>query len=118
MQIFYLAIICAGYAIFVLHGYSEIPNKYIAEYHKYGGFAAFLICIYYFAYASMMDPGLVTSRNNRAIRKMFPGDMVIFNDHNVCRTEGFRKPARSKYCGLCKHTVAKFDHHCIWVLMM
>ncbi|CAD7964456.1 unnamed protein product [Amoebophrya sp. A120] len=115
VQIFYLGIICCGYFIFTLHAHPEIPNKYIGEHHKYGGFAAFLICIYYFGMASFKDPGVVTSRNVKALVNYFPADGQIFDPTQECTTCKIPKPGRSKHCSLCNHCVAKFDHHCIWI---
>ncbi|KAH8816105.1 DHHC palmitoyltransferase-domain-containing protein [Xylogone sp. PMI_703] len=75
-----------------------------------------VLCPYTFLYLSMYtDPGIITPENHSHYMTLYPYDYTIFYPGETCRTCHLLKPARSKHCSICKHCVAKLDHHCIFI---
>ncbi|KAK6597534.1 DHHC zinc finger domain-containing protein [Botrytis cinerea] len=71
---------------------------------------------YVFLYlAASRDPGYITPSNHVHQMSIYPYDYTIFHPGNPCRSCHLLKPARSKHCSVCKHCIAKFDHHCIFI---
>ena len=114
----YLILTFGGYSLFVLYGYSELPNPVVPwEYHKHVGFVLFFVTVTLFIKASTDDPGIITKSNLRFYMKSFRPDGLLFPDDptNICRTCTTVKPARSKHCSTCNRCIARFDHHCVWI---
>lgn len=75
-----------------------------------------VILPYVFLYlAASRDPGYITPSNHVHQMSIYPYDYTIFHPGNPCRSCHLLKPARSKHCSVCKHCIAKFDHHCIFI---
>ncbi|KAK9356710.1 DHHC palmitoyltransferase-domain-containing protein [Lipomyces doorenjongii] len=72
---------------------------------------------YFYLYLSAFtDPGFITQSNVSRMLDIFPYDDIIFYpDMPPCRTCHTPKPARSKHCSVCKHCIARMDHHCAWI---
>ena len=45
-QVFYLLVVIGGYLTFAIYGYAYLPNRFLAGWHKYTGFALFNICVW------------------------------------------------------------------------
>lgn len=61
------------------------------------------------------DPGYITPANHAAALRLYPYDSINFYPGKECSTCHLTKPARSKHCSVCKHCIAKHDHHCVWI---
>lgn len=71
---------------------------------------------YVFLYAAAAsDPGYITPEKHSHQMTLYPYDFTIFHPGQTCHTCHLLKPARSKHCSICKHCVAKMDHHCIFI---
>jgi hypothetical protein len=63
------------------------------------------------------DPGKISHQNAADwLAAEPPGDRVY--PIKSCATCGIQKPARSKHCSLCKHCIARNDHHCTPLLQL
>ena len=58
----------------------------------------------------------ITPSNHHRMMQLYPYDHVLFHPGQICRTCKFSKPARSKHCSVCDVCVAKYDHHCVWIM--
>lgn len=75
-----------------------------------------VIMPYVFLYLSCAsDPGYITPQNHAYHMSLYPYDHSLFQPGNECRTCRLLKPARSKHCSICKHCIAKADHHCVFI---
>ncbi|KAM3069651.1 palmitoyltransferase swf1 [Clarireedia jacksonii] len=78
--------------------------------------AIFVSFPYIFLYlAASRDPGYILPSNHVHQMSLYPYDYTIFYAGNACRTCHLLKPARSKHCDVCKHCIAKYDHHCVFI---
>ena len=78
-----------------------------------------VLCIipYFFIYKAVTSTAsYITSSNHWQKMHEYPYDHVLFQPGRFCQSCHFRKPARSKHCGICNMCIAKHDHHCIWVM--
>jgi palmitoyltransferase len=114
IQLAYVLLVFGGYGVFIVHGYPQLPNLYMAGWHRVAGIAVFAVCVYTFCMASFADPGVVTASNAAAYERLYPYDNFLYRPR-PCPTCDVPKVARSKHCKTCNHCVARFDHHCIWL---
>ncbi|KAL7273688.1 palmitoyltransferase swf1 [Rhizina undulata] len=107
---FYLTLVTAGIYAFVVGGWQQISptHKLFVPIVCAGPYITMFI-------AMKSDPGIITPENYERALEMYPYDRLNFHPGNVCRTCLLRKPARSKHCSICKHCIAKHDHHCVWI---
>lgn len=107
---FYLTLVTGGIYMFTKDGW-----KHLSSIHR--------MCVpivatlpYITMYlAATSDPGFITPENHQWSLQCYPYDHLNFKPGNICRTCQLAKPARSKHCSICKHCVAKHDHHCVWI---
>ncbi|CAN8098359.1 unnamed protein product [Discula destructiva] len=108
--IFFLALLAGGEYLFLPGAWSLLsPLARIL-----GPVA--ILCPYLFLYLSCAaDPGYITPENHTLQMAQYPYDFALFHPGVLCRTCALLKPARSKHCSICKHCIAKSDHHCIFI---
>ncbi|KAK9467307.1 DHHC palmitoyltransferase-domain-containing protein [Lipomyces arxii] len=72
---------------------------------------------YFYLYLAIFtDPGTITASNvSRFLKEFQYDDIIFYKDQQPCWTCHTPKPARSKHCSVCKHCVARMDHHCAWI---
>jgi hypothetical protein len=114
MQLFFLALIIGGFAVYVHFGLPLIPNSRLGFIHIPMSFIAVLWLLFTFVLASMAPPGFVTAANAEALEKAYPYDGFLFVRHK-CPTCGTPKVARSKHCRMLGRCVEKYDHFCPWI---
>ncbi|EPS41121.1 hypothetical protein H072_5001 [Dactylellina haptotyla CBS 200.50] len=111
IQLFYLAMVTGGLYLFYLGAWPRLWSTF----HR---IMVPIVCStpYITLYlASYTDPGYITNENHQRAMKLYPYDWVNFKPGYNCSTCRFEKPARSKHCPICKHCIAKADHHCVWI---
>ncbi|GAM20590.1 hypothetical protein SAMD00019534_037650 [Acytostelium subglobosum LB1] len=61
------------------------------------------------------DPGVIKSSPENDQRVFL--DCLEQNEKipEICTTCQTNRPIRSKHCRVCKHCVARYDHHCVWI---
>lgn len=65
--------------------------------------------------ASFTDPGTVTPETLQREVERYTHDAFWYPAGTACKHGGLEsRPARSKYCHVCKRTVSRYDHHCPW----
>jgi hypothetical protein len=70
-----------------------------------------------FVLTSFSDPGTVTAENVSQYLSAYPYDGIIFEEKE-CSTCKIARPARAKHCRICDKCVARFDHHCGWMVLL
>ena len=113
LQLFYLALMGGGFALFWLNSLQHIPNPRLPVWHRYSAYATMITGILIFILASFSDPGTVTAASLHRFSRV-PFDDVIYSP-KMCRTCMLPRPARSKHCVICNKCVSRFDHHCPWL---
>ncbi|KAK6537287.1 palmitoyltransferase swf1 [Orbilia ellipsospora] len=111
IQLFYLGMVGGGQYLFYLGAWPRLWSTF----HQ---IMVPIVCAtpYVTLYlASYSDPGYITRENHHRAMKLYPYDYINFKPGYVCSTCQFEKPARSKHCPICKHCIAKEDHHCVWI---
>jgi len=112
LQLFYLALVLGGYAIFLVRLLPHVPgNGILGPIHAYTSHMAVAFIMYTFYKASVVGPGNAFDVKH-ANCYAYDGFLYV---HRDCRTCHKRKPARSKHCALCQTCVPRFDHHCPWI---
>ncbi|KAJ3227716.1 hypothetical protein HDU81_006536 [Chytriomyces hyalinus] len=114
LQIFYLVLVTGSVVTFLVFGWNKIPSQQVSPAHQYLFWAVSGFCYYAFLTASWSNPGYITSKNVKKAAAMYDHDYLIYSPKQ-CQTCILEKPARSKHCSLCKHCIAKCDHHCAWI---
>ena len=61
------------------------------------------------------DPGYITPKNHSSHLTRFEYDNLLNAPSQQCKKCAFDKVARSRHCHACKHCIARFDHHCVWI---
>ncbi|KAJ7567652.1 hypothetical protein O6H91_01G000700 [Diphasiastrum complanatum] len=115
LQIFYLAIIGGSFLIFFRTSFQYIPSYYISSVHRYTGPLAVFAGIILFLITCFSDPGTITVGNLKQHQTRYAYDGKIYEE-KACYTCKIPRPARSKHCSICDRCVARFDHHCGWMV--
>ncbi|KAB1202362.1 putative protein S-acyltransferase 17 [Morella rubra] len=115
LQIIYLAIIGGTYYLVAKSSFIYIPGYYLSEVHKYTSLLAVVVGFLLFLLTSFSDPGIVKAENVSRYMSAYPYDNIIYSEKE-CTTCKIPKPARSKHCSVCDRCVARFDHHCGWMV--
>ena len=78
VQILYLICAVGGFGIYVIKGFIHVPNKYVADYHKYIGTLIMLLCYYSYYKACTVDPGYISRSKSLAACERFTFDNIVF----------------------------------------
>ncbi|KAF3905275.1 hypothetical protein ABW21_db0206223 [Orbilia brochopaga] len=111
IQLFYLGLVSGGLYLFYLGGWPRIWSPV----HSFCVPIVASLPYISLYLASYSDPGFITRENHEQAMKLYPFDFSNFKPGYHCSTCHFEKPARSKHCPICKHCIAKEDHHCVWI---
>ncbi|KAI8615651.1 DHHC palmitoyltransferase-domain-containing protein [Chytriomyces sp. MP71] len=114
MQGFYLLLVTGSVITFMLFGWQYLPNEHAPPRHQYIYCAVVAFTYYSFISACRSNPGILTPKNVDRANTLYDHDYILFSP-KLCKTCLLDKPARSKHCSLCKHCIAKADHHCAWL---
>ncbi|KAK6507895.1 palmitoyltransferase swf1 [Arthrobotrys musiformis] len=111
IQLFYIGLVSGGLYLFYLGAWDRLWSPF----HKV--MVPIVASLPYITLylASYTDPGYILPENHRGAMKLYPFDYINFKPGYHCSTCHFEKPARSKHCPICKHCIAKQDHHCVWI---
>ncbi|KAK9477191.1 DHHC palmitoyltransferase-domain-containing protein [Lipomyces japonicus] len=112
VSIFYLAIITGSLFFFFKEAWQFVRSPIHRLFIPPLAFQPYV----YFYFSAFTDPGYITNENVSKMTEEFEHDDIIFySDQPPCRTCHFSKLARSKHCSVCKHCIARMDHHCAWI---
>ena len=123
LQTVYALLVFGGYGLVLWEAYPQIPNYYMAGYHKYIGIAVVTGTMWAWYKSCTVSPGYITATNykqydNYAVDKMMyqPDQYYTYKDGqgNELRPQIPKLP-RSKHDAITGKVVARFDHFCPWL---
>ena len=113
LQLFYLALMGGGFALFYSKSLPLIPNPWVSPVHRPLAYTWIVVGVFIFVAASFADPGVISATSLHR-HSTVPFDGILYTSR-MCRTCKVPRPARSKHCVICNRCVARFDHHCPWL---
>ena len=123
LQLVYAALVFGGYGLVLWEAYPQIPNMYMAGYHRYIGI--FVVCgtLWSWYKACTVSPGYITAKNYKEFdnyivdNAMYPANQ-FYTYKNAAGVEvrpQVPKLPRSKHDSITDRVVARFDHFCPWL---
>ncbi|KAI4117827.1 MAG: hypothetical protein LQ345_002013 [Seirophora villosa] len=110
-QIFYLTLLVGAEALFLQSTFLRLSV------FQQGLAISFSLAPLFFTYKSVTSiASIITPGNHYQNMRLYPYDHVLYPPGRVCRTCSLLKPARSKHCSVCNVCVARYDHHCVWIM--
>ena len=123
LQSVYAVLVFGGYGCVLWQAYPQIPNLYMAGYHRYIGVFVVGGTLWAWYKSCSVSPGYITAENYKEFdnypvdRMMYqPDQFYTYKDvqGNVVRQQIPKLP-RSKHDAITNKVVARFDHFCPWL---